>query len=105
MKRFILLGLVAVFSVACGGPSSDARLSSLSDDEISDLCEDSTTESEECGSVTVTSSNSVECATAMRSLPEDCVATVSDFDQCQSADLCERANDAACGKIASCSNP
>jgi hypothetical protein len=103
MKRSILLGLVAVFSISCGGLSSDAKLSGLSDDEISELCEDITTESEDCGNgVTATSDNSVECAASVKSLPDDCVATVNDYNQCESADLCDRPSDAACGKISAC---
>jgi hypothetical protein len=103
MKRSILLGLVAVFSISCGGLSGDSKLSGLSDDEISELCEDTTTESKDCGGgVMVTSSNSAECAAAVKSLPDDCVATVNDHNQCESADLCEKQSDAACGKIIGC---
>lgn len=103
MKRSILLGLVAVFSISCGGLSSDAKLSGLSDDEITELCEGSTTESKDCGGgLTVTSSNSAECAQAVKSLSDDCSATVNDYNQCESADLCERQTDAACGKIIGC---
>lgn len=102
MKRSILLGLVAVFSISCGGLSGDAKLSGLSDNEITELCEDTTTESKDCGGVMVTSDNSAECAAAVRSLSDDCVATVNDYNQCESADLCERQTDAACGKIIGC---
>jgi hypothetical protein len=106
MKRSILLGLVALFSISCGGLSSDARLSGLSDDEISELCEGISTETEDCGNgVTITSDNSAECAESVKSLPDDCVATVNDYNQCESADLCDRPNDAACGKFFACVTP
>jgi hypothetical protein len=104
MKRSILWGfVVAVLSVGCGGLADDAKLSSLSDDEIDTLCEDSTTESKDCGGgVTVTSNNSAECAAAVKSLKDDCVATVSDYNQCDSADLCEKTSDASCMKLIGC---
>jgi hypothetical protein len=103
MKRMMLLGFVAALSFGCGGLSDDSKLSGLSDDEIETLCEGSTTESKDCGNgLTITSNNSAECASAVKSLPDNCAATVSDYNQCESADLCEQTNDAACKKIFAC---
>jgi hypothetical protein len=106
MKRAIIWGFIAVLSMGCGGLSDDLKLSGLSDDEVEELCADSTTESEDCGGgVKATSNNSVECAAAVRALPDSCVATVSDFNECESEGLCERTGNAACGKIVGCLTP
>lgn len=103
MNRMMALGFIAALSIGCGGPSDDATLSGLSDDEIEDLCADSTTESKDCGSgVTVTSNNSAECASAIKGLPDNCTATVGDYNTCEAEELCARPNNAACGKMISC---
>ena len=106
MKRTMIWGFIAALSMGCGGLSDDSKLSGLSDDEVEELCADSTTESKDCGGgVTVTSNNSVECAAAVKALPDNCVATVSDFNECDSEDLCERTSNAACGKMIGCLQP
>jgi hypothetical protein len=95
-KRFVVLAfLCAGLIAACGGGSSDSSgvarsksLASLSDDEITDLCEyfaEAEVRTIDCGdglTITIEPNTVTECVTKQQAIPASCTATVGDAEDC-----------------------